>query len=121
MEIAHLIFKGLLLLSQLLTFTVPCHVGVLDEGVREKFNLTAPLSTSDASNILRIKTQVVSIKGVCMKFKTPGANSTLRCSVPIIFHTTVASVVIGKVWPPSVYSGIMFYPRGFLLAFHLTE
>lgn len=126
MEIAHLIFKGLLLLSQLLTFTVPCHVGVLDEGVREKFSLTASLSTSDASNILRIKTQVVSIKGnacikVCMKFKTPGANSTLRCSVPIIFHTTVASVVIGKVWPPSVYSGIMFYPRGFLLAFHLTE
>lgn len=97
MEIAHLIFIGLLLLSQLLTFTVPCHVDVLDEGVREEFSLTASMNTSDASNIQCIKTQCVSITGACTKFKTPGANSTLRYSVSIMFHRTVVSVLIGKI------------------------
>lgn len=74
-------------------------MGVLDEGVSEEFSLRAPTSNSDASNILYIKAQCVSIKRVCIKFKPPGANSALTYYdfVPIIFHRGNVSVVIGRV------------------------
>lgn len=100
------------MLTQLLTFTVSFSVDVVDEGVSEEFSLTAPRSISDASNILRVMSQYVSIKTACMKFKPPGVNSAVTYSDfdPIIFHRACVSVVKGRVWLPSVSFGVRLSP-----------